>query len=246
MMEHDFSKLTITLIRRGIPVRHACRLVGELADHAEDAENELRLMGRSPQEAAILAREKLGDFGLLADEISNSFARRTFWGRHPVVSFVVLPVLSFALIPIVPILTGKLLIRFLDLLKEHGIGYDLHTVLLFCQNGFEAYKYLFAAVSAVCFIGIATRHACSMKWAAIATGILAIFGVLLVSVLTVGPPVRAGAHLSGTITLGFNLSDMLSLERILRFSLPMAMFTVMYGNNVWHGYILQTKGGMNS
>ncbi|MSM41424.1 MAG: hypothetical protein GJT30_17535 [Geobacter sp.] len=239
-MRHDLDWLKTTLIRRGIPVRQACRLVGELADHVEDAENDLLLAGKSPREAALLAREKLGGMELLADEISTCFAKRTFWGKHPVLSFVLLPLFSFALIPIVPIVTGNLLVRFLDRLKEQGIGYDLQAVLSYCNNGFLAYQYLLAAVCAAGFIGIATRYACSMKWAAAATGILAVLGGLLVSVLTVGPPVHAGAHLSGTITLGFELSDMFSPERIVRFSLPLAMFALLAGKNVWHGYIKPT------
>lgn len=235
-MKEDLIGLRMALIRRGIPVRQACRLADELAAHLEDAEEDLIRDGISPHEAAARARERLGELGPLADQICETLTRRTVWGRHPVLSFVLLPLLSFALIPLVPIATGKPLNMLLDFLRD-GVGYDLQTVLACCRNGFLAYQYLLAAVCAACFVGIATRSACSMKWAAIATGILALFGGLLVSVLTVGPPVHAGAHLSGTITLGLGMADGFSPERLVRFSLPLAMFALLAGRNVWHGYI---------
>jgi hypothetical protein len=225
------------LIRQGMPIRHASRIVGELAAHAEDIAEELSESGSPPHEIEARVRERLGDFDLLAEEINERFARRTFWGRHPVTAFVLLPVFSFSLLILVPIFVGKLLGVFLDIMTGCGVDYDLNTAMVLCRKSFDFYQYIFAVASAAWFVCMLRRFVYSMKWPAVAGGILALLEYLLMSTIDVGPPVVAGKYLSGGFTLGFGLTDPLETDRLVRFCIPVGLFFLSYGRNIWYGYI---------
>lgn len=237
MLEYGLDRLRRRLIRQGLPIRYASRIVGELAAHVEDIAEELIESGSPPQELEVRVQERLGDLDLLAEQINERFARRTFWGRHPVTTFVLLPVLSFSLLILVPILAGKLLISFLDIMTGYGAAYDLNTTLALCRKSFDLYRYVFAVVSAGWFVGTLRRYVCSMKWPAVAAGILAMLHYLLVSTLDVGPPMAAGKYLSGSFTVALALTDPPAMDRIVRFCMPLALFFLMYAGNIWYGYI---------
>ncbi len=76
----SLNELRSTLIRRGIPPRYAHRVTAELNDHAHDLATNGDNSGNG-----------LGDLSHLADEITTTFRRRTFAGRHPWLMFVPLP-----------------------------------------------------------------------------------------------------------------------------------------------------------
>jgi len=76
----SFNALACELIRRGIPFGYVCRVVGELRDHAHDLAS-----GGTGNSAA------LGDPRVLADEITQTYRSRSFAGRHPCLTFALLP-----------------------------------------------------------------------------------------------------------------------------------------------------------
>lgn len=86
------------LLRQGVPRLHAARIVQELVDHRDDLEAEGRAAGQSLEAARSAAAEKLGDIDELAEELLAT-RRRSYWcGRHPLISFVLLPVPAFLLL----------------------------------------------------------------------------------------------------------------------------------------------------
>ncbi|MHC1725328.1 MAG: hypothetical protein AB9866_04825 [Syntrophobacteraceae bacterium] len=239
MLKHDLERLRIRLIRQGMPIRHASRIVGELTAHAEDIGDELIESASPPDELETRIRERLGNLDLIAEEIRECFSRGTFWGRHPVTTFVLLPVVSFSLLILVPILSGSLLISFLDIMKGYGVAYDVDALLALCRKSFDFYRYVFAVASAAWFVCILRRYVYSIKWPAIAAGILAILEFLIVTTLDVKPPVLTGQYIAGSFSLGlgFGLTDQPVIDRLVRFCVPVALFFLMYGRNIWHGYI---------
>jgi hypothetical protein len=237
MLECDLDRLRKRLIRRGMSVRHASRMVRELGAHAEDIADELSASGSPADALENQVRKRLGDFDLLAEEIDECFTRRTFWGRHPVATFVLLPILSFSLLILVPIWAGSLLVSFLDEMAGYGVTYDLNATLAFCRLSFEYYGYIFAFASAGWFVCLLRRYVCNMKWSAVAAGTLAVLQYLLVSTINVGPPVAAGKYLSGSFTLGLALTDPPTPDRLVRVFMPLALFFLMCGRNIWYGRI---------
>lgn len=238
MLELELGRLRRKLIRRGMPIRHAVRIVGELAAHAEDIVEELGESGSPSHELEAQVRERLGDLDLLEEEINAQFARRTLWGRHPVTTFVLLPVISLSLLVFVPIWAGSLLGRCLDIMTGYGMVYDLNATIAFCRKSFDVYQYVFAFAGGACFVCILPRHLYSMKWSAVAAGILALAGHLVVSTIEIGPPVMAGKYLSGGFTVALRLIDPPSMDgRLLRCCIPLVLFFLMYGRNIWYGYV---------
>lgn len=86
------------LMRRGLPRTYVARIVEELAEHQDDLEAEGLAAGLPPQDARLAAREKLGDMHALAEELLLARRLSYWWGRHPVVSFVLLPLPIFLLV----------------------------------------------------------------------------------------------------------------------------------------------------
>jgi hypothetical protein len=86
------------LLRQGVPRRHAARIVQELVDHRDDLEAEGRAAGQSLEAARSAASEKLGDIYELAEELLATRRRSYWYGRHPLISFVLLPLPAFLLL----------------------------------------------------------------------------------------------------------------------------------------------------
>ena len=99
MPEMDpIQELGRKLVRQGMPRRYVIRIVQELVEHRDDLEAESLAAGQPPDSARSAAREKLGDIDELAKELLAA-KRRSYWfGRHPVVSFILLPLPIFILL----------------------------------------------------------------------------------------------------------------------------------------------------
>ncbi len=81
-MEKSFSRkrLIVDLLRRGVSPGYACRVTKELAEHAQDL-----------AESGLDTPAGVGDVDILAAGIAESYRKRTFAGRHPILSFAVAP-----------------------------------------------------------------------------------------------------------------------------------------------------------
>ncbi|TWT99810.1 hypothetical protein Pla108_07530 [Botrimarina colliarenosi] len=88
------TTLYAELIRRGLPADYAKRTAEELDDHRVDLLANLRAAGAANPEA--VADERLGKTRVLAKRIARDYHRRSWFGRWPLVSFVVLPPLVLA------------------------------------------------------------------------------------------------------------------------------------------------------
>jgi hypothetical protein len=81
------------LLLRGLPLDYVERVIAEFADHADDLAEEAAATGPAAPSATVLpsSAARLGDPRRLADQITRQFQRRTFLGRHPWWTFLVLP-----------------------------------------------------------------------------------------------------------------------------------------------------------
>ena len=90
------------LLRNGLPAAYVIRATRELGEHREDLFAELREDGVMGGEAEKKVAERMGSLDELAVRLSRTMRRTNWWGRHPIVTFCVLPVflvmLGFALV----------------------------------------------------------------------------------------------------------------------------------------------------
>src|SRR6476660_6913743 len=82
------------LFELGCSARDVGRMVHEIADHHQDLEHAALDEGLSKAEAEVRADERIGDPMALAEELARSLRRSSWWGRHPFVSFCLLPPLG--------------------------------------------------------------------------------------------------------------------------------------------------------
>ncbi len=83
------------LLRNGLPAAYVMRATRELEEHREDLFNELKEEGVVGTAAELKVKERMGNFDELAARLSNTMRRSNWCGRHPVMTFCVLPVISF-------------------------------------------------------------------------------------------------------------------------------------------------------
>src|SRR5262245_43155477 len=86
---HWLKRLDAQLRRHDLPAGYRARLLEELADHLSELEQETASM-----DAPLLLEERLGTPRELAAQARSEFDRRTFAGRHPVLTFGVAPVFA--------------------------------------------------------------------------------------------------------------------------------------------------------
>src|SRR5271170_4845369 len=82
------------LTELGCPPAEIRRRVRELAEHHEDLVRDAREEGLSETEAEARADARLGEPQALAERLAASFRHCSWWGRHPILGFCVVPPLA--------------------------------------------------------------------------------------------------------------------------------------------------------
>lgn len=166
------------------PEALARRKARELAEHHADLKEAALEEGLSEAGAAARADEQLGEGASLAEGLALVIRQSSWWGRHPVIGFCLLPPLGFvplwllcgSLLAGVVLLVGRLL----------GPAYlvDMDTVLALARDPHEFRNYslplvawLNAGVSAMMaglFCRLARRSLCGLRWMMTACAVCAL------------------------------------------------------------------------
>ena len=170
-MPDYIEQLRGRLLKLGCPITHIRRLEREVADHREDLKQAGLTEGLSETDADARANTLLGDPVYLAEQMMKNIRRSSWWGRHRVVTFVLLPLFAYPVLWTLLTLSVHLLI--------FKLGYDLdrkkiaaavnnpivfHHIFL----GFQLADYLAVVLSTLLFCWLARRAAVKFKWMFIA------------------------------------------------------------------------------
>jgi len=207
------------LVELGCPMKQVRRLVREVADHREDLKQAALAEGLSETEAEARANTSLGDPVLLAEDLMASLRRSTWWGRHHVVAFGLLPLLAY------PVLWALLFT--LELALEFALGYSWDAKKLqVAVNNPVTFRHLslalhfmdYAAIASVALLfgRLARRSAVKFKWTVIACAICSVYGLFTW--------VSFGMH---SLSLGFTVSASL-VPQWTRAAIPLLVAGAIY------------------
>jgi hypothetical protein len=168
---HKIEQLRHELLKQGCPPTSLQRMVQEVADHGEDLHQSALAEGLSASDAEIRAQAQLGEPVVLAERLVTALKRSSWCGRHPVMSFCLLPL-------VIPPVIFTLSI-FLGFWLELAIGYgdSLDKVRSLLNQPKTAYGFYlavqgarFVAIAMVpaVFCWLARRSALDFKWVLIA------------------------------------------------------------------------------
>jgi hypothetical protein len=168
MPKPDFiEQLRRRLLDLGCPTVHVRRLVHEVADHREDLKQAALAEGVSELSAEIHADAQLGNPFELAERLALALRQSSWWGRHFIIGFCLLPLLA------VPVLWG--LLFGLGLQVELAIAAhkpdNFHHVFI-AMHGAD---YIAIALVTLLFCWLARRAALSLKWTVIACAICSLY-----------------------------------------------------------------------
>ncbi len=181
MPRTDFlEQLRRRLVDLGCPIMRVRRLVQEVADHREDLKQAALSEGLSESSAETRADALLGHPRDLAERLAMAQRQSSWWGRHFIIGFCLLPLLA------VPVLWGLLL--FLGLWLEFAIGYGLRSQQLHIAAGKpDSFHHIAIAVHCADFVAIALvtllfcwlarRAALSLKWTAVVCSICLLYAL---------------------------------------------------------------------
>lgn len=220
MPRNDFiGILRGRLLELGCPLAQVRRLVREVGDHREDLKQAALAEGLSGVEAAARANTQLGDPLVLAEQVMVSLRCSSWWGRHFVVTFGLLPFLAF------PVLWALFLAVELALGFALGYGWDSKRLDIAADNPVAFHHlamavhfmdYMAIAVATLLFCWLAHRSAVSFKWGVTSCAICS-----LIALITWG---RLEPH---TFTLGFSVNSSFDLQWI-RGAIPFLMAGAIY------------------
>jgi len=179
-MRDFIETLRRRLVELGCPMAQVRRLVREVADHREDLKQAALADGLAEVGAEVRAEVQLGDPLALADHLMTVQQRSSWWGRHFVIGFGVLPVLA------VPVLWLALLLLQLSLGFTLGFGWDPKKLHASAANP-VVFRHLVIAIQCADSIAIASvtllfcwlarRSAVSFKWMTTACAICSVYAL---------------------------------------------------------------------
>ncbi|MBX7072018.1 MAG: hypothetical protein K1X71_02630 [Pirellulales bacterium] len=217
------DELTKDLQRRGLPPAYIDRLTDELADHIEDLiRNRNTPMSKDAHNQRIVLGQ-IGSCDELATAAAGEFRRRSFFGRHPILTFVVAPIpilmvawiafflVAFAIAAMLPIALG-------DNYRFNGRSATEWPAALM----YTAWSLLFAsgvvppAVAVLLFAGLGRRARIHWSWLVVAGALVAVLAGLFHADLI--PPTGPG---KGRLAIGFGVGAATLLSQLPQFLLPM-------------------------
>ncbi len=211
------DQLQQALRRQGLPSVYISRLVEELTDHATDISQE-----NSSMDAEHTAASRLGRPEHLASIAKAEFNRRTFAGRHPLVTFIAGPIIAIpctlAMIFFVAFgcmwMIDTAMGGSLSANDELGLPpTSMEVAVIQAFNGFVRFAPF--VISAWLFVRLGGRAGLRI-WPAAACGIIALLALFFVSVVT-----PATADGPGTLMMGFGWKFV--LDQALQAAVPLAL-----------------------
>jgi hypothetical protein len=169
------------LVELGCPLAQVRRLVREVAEHREDLKQAAVSEGLSWADAEARANAHLGDPLALAEELMAALRRSSWWGRHYVVTFGLLPLLVY------PILWSLLLVLQMALEFALGYGWNWKKLHMVANNPvafhhlavtFQFMDYSAIVLVALLFCWLARRSGVSLKWMVTACTICSVVAVI--------------------------------------------------------------------
>ena len=170
------------LVELGCPLAQVRRLVREVAEHREDLKQAAVSEGMSWADAEARANAHLGDPLALAEELMAALRRSSWWGRHYVVTFGLLPLLVY------PILWSLLLVLQMALEFALGYGWNWKKLHMVANNpvafhhlavAFQFMDYSAIVLVALLFCWLARRSGVSLKWMVTACTICSVVAVIM-------------------------------------------------------------------
>jgi hypothetical protein len=173
------------LIELGCPARYAQRSVAEFAEHFEDLIQARIEDGLETGIARTRASEQLGAPAALAERLVNSFRQASWWGRHPVIGFCLLP--PVALMVLLPATVLVLYGLFLagNLFSQHSIPLnEFKSAVISAPAAFAEWNnpllcLIYSVpitINTLSFSKLVARSALGMKWLVVTCGVCSISG----------------------------------------------------------------------
>ena len=151
----------------------------ELAEHREDLRQEALEEGLSQSQAEARADELMGEPYGIAEHLAAALRQSSWWGRHPVLGFCVLPplaILSAVMLLFTLVFWSAPVVFPLDLASE--LANDASGVV-FILNFWQAIYCLTVLVVAAVFVRLSRRAIAGIKWAVMACVMCALHGWMI-------------------------------------------------------------------
>jgi hypothetical protein len=161
------------LFELGCPARYSRRSVAELAEHFEDLTRARIEEGLEPATASARAGEGLGEPTILAERLVASFRRASWWGRHPIIGFCLLPPLALMLFLPATVLALFGLFLLGNLFSHHSVPLDEFKIAVeTAPAAFDEWNdpllcFIHSvpiAVTTILFCKLVARSASGSKW----------------------------------------------------------------------------------
>lgn len=214
--ERWLLELRTELVRRKLPPLYVERMVLELGDHLSNL-----LEDRMSTDAKDLhgVFDRLGSPGHVAASAAREFRKARFSQRHPVLMFVLAPVLSLPLLWCASILGVLLMVKML------GIESGNSTTTAVWQATDAAIPYLIVALmvipvaaAAAFFCRVAARAGVSWKWSLAACCLIAVLGSAAMTHFVL--PTETS---QGTLSFGLRFALWPTASQLLQFVAPLAI-----------------------
>lgn len=214
---HWLKRLQQELRRQRLPSDYISRLVEELSDHAADLMTE-----KTSMDAAHGVEARLGSPEQLASLAGHEFRRRTFAGRHPVLTFMVGPVAAIVATLVSICLVGFVLSLAIDALL--GVFVSSTEVADFPSSALEMgivrvynalVRFLPFAISAWLFVRLGERAGLRV-WSISAACVVALMAACFSSVVT---PASLNEPPKWIIGVGLNLG----LDQFVQAAVPLLL-----------------------
>jgi hypothetical protein len=208
----DFiQQLRGRLVKMGCPMARIERLVRELADHCEDLKQAGLAEGLSEADAEARADGAFGDPLVLAEQTMMSVRRSTWWGRHCVITFALLPIFAWVFWTLMLVCEMSLVDWGWDNNKfDPANPITVHHLLL----AFRFTDYLGVALVALLFCWLAQRTTVNPRWMVISCVISSMVALICWTNLVLHTS-STSTHSPGTMTYSSTSTMTFSVDATL-------------------------------
>jgi hypothetical protein len=165
------ERLEHRLLELGCPASRIRSQVQEIADHHEDLKQQGLETGLSEEAAEQRANLLLGEPVTLADSVAGVLRLSSWWGRHRIIGFCLLPSVGVFAASLVGLLGVLGLLRLCFSASEWAVLADEGPEFQLIRNGVQGACYAGTGAVAALFCWLARRSIAGPGWALAACGV---------------------------------------------------------------------------